>query len=302
MSEKAQGREGRGGRKRRWVWGLAILLVALLSVREAFDPYFIHLIGDALLPKRAPLTLELHEGLSFHLYADTRPHTGKIAALQKGLVLVRDGEAVIEEGYGFGLPLIQYGDLVYNARKAEVHAVDERTLVKVYTINVADRWSRFLRVKYKDVPALGTVTVTYTVTSPTTLRVDMDFTGLVVDWSAAYLMNEQGAMHFPIHENGAGEWQHGDEVGIWHASDDPFGCWISADETLRFCVETEPGRPRYVGRERYNQYNWVRIYKLSWSGIDLRLDTPVKHYSYVIHVESLDTTHIQEKAPEVSGE
>lgn len=288
MSAETQCPKKGDGIKRRWAWGVAVLLLALLGVREAFDPYLILLLGEALLPRPAPLTLALREGIGFHLYADTRPHIGKIAALQKGLVLVRDGTAVIEEGYGFGLPLVQYGDLVYNARHAEIHAVDAHTLVKTYTINVADRWSRFLRVKYKDVPPLGTVVVTYTVTSPTTLQVDVDFTGLEVAWSTAYLMNEQGAMHFPIYENSAGKRVHGDEVGIWHPTDDLFGCWISKDEGLRFCVESEPGRPRYVGRERYNQYNWVRIYVLSWSGIDLKIDTPVETYRYVIHVETVD--------------
>ena len=288
MSARGQPRGKGGGIRHGWAWGVVAVLLALLGVREAFDPYLTLLLSDTLLPHPAPLTLTLREGIDLYLYADTRPHIGKIAALQKGLVLVRDGVAVIEEGYGFGLPLIQYGDLVYNARHAEIRAVDAHTLVKTYTINVADRWSRFLRVKYQDVPPLGTVIVTYTVTSPTTLQVDVDLTGLEVTWSAAYLMNEQGAVHFPIYENSLGERLHGDQVGIWHPTDDLFGCWISWDEALRFCVETEPGRPRYVGRERYNQYNWVRIYALSWSGIDLRLDPPLETYRYVIHVESVD--------------
>lgn len=274
--------------RRWWLAASLVLLLVALGLREAFDPYLGLLISEALLPGDAPFTLQVREGLHLELYADTRPHHGKIAALQKGLVLVRDGEAMIEEGYGFGLPLIQYGDLVYNARTAEVIPLDAQTLVKVFTINVADRWSRLLRVKYKDVPPLGTVAVTYTVTSPTSLRIDVDFTGLQVPWTAAYLMNEQGAVHFPIYESSTGDRQHGDELGIWHPTQDPFGCWISNDETLRFCVETEPERPRYVGRERYNQYNWVRIYVLSWSGIDLRIEPPTDRYSYTIHVESLD--------------
>ncbi|MCU0520684.1 MAG: hypothetical protein MUF84_08340 [Anaerolineae bacterium] len=276
--------------KRVWL-AAGVALLALLAVREMYDPYLLLFIGDVLWPKPAPLVLTAQAAgpsIAFSLYSDTRPHIGKIAALQKGLVLIRDGKAVIEEGYGFGLPLIQYGDLVYNARHAEVEAVGVHVLVKRYRIDVADRWSRFLRVKYKDVPPLGTVTVTYTLTSPTVLEVDVDLTGLTVHWTAAYLMNEQGARHFPVYEDSAGERRHGDEVGIWHPDDDPLGCWLSADEGLRFCVETEPGHDRYVGRERYVQYNWVRPYVLSWSGIDVRIDAPVDHYRYTIRVETLD--------------
>ncbi len=268
--------------------GALLVLLILLGVREHFDPFLILFLDGFVRPRPAPLELALNSSLRLRLYADTRPHIGKIAALQKGLVLVRDGKPVIEEGYGFGLPLIQYDDLVYNSRHAEVEAVDDRTLVKRYSVDVADRWSRFLRIKYKDVPSFGTVVVTYTVTSPATLHVDVDFTGLTDGWSTAYLMNEQGAVHFPLYEDGTGLRRHGDEVGIWHPEDDPLGCWVSADEGLRFCVDTEPGRLRYVGRERYNQYNWVRIYVLSWSGIDIKIDTPVDHYAYVVRIELLD--------------
>jgi hypothetical protein len=281
--------------RRRHLWlAIPLAIIVLLGVREAFDPFLILFIKDVVRPGPAPLELALSDGLTLRLYPDTRPHIGKIAALHKGLVLVVDGEPLIEEGYGFGLPLVSDGTLVHNSRHAEIAAVDARTLVKRYSIDVADQWSRFLRVKYKDVPPLGTVVVTYTVESPTTLRVDVDFTEMQVEWHAAYLMNEQGAVSFPIYEDSAGVQQHGDEIGIWHASDDPFGCWITAGERfadqgvskgVRFCVATEPDRKRYVGRERYNQYNWVRIYMLSWSGIDIEIDPPVERYSYTIHIE-----------------
>ncbi len=283
---------------RRYLWfAIPLGIVLLLTVREAFDPFLILYIRNVVSPGPDPLELVLNDRIALRLYNDTRPHIGKIAALQKGLVLVVDGQALIEEGYGFGLPLVSDGELVHNSRHAEIMAVDAQTLVKRYSMDVADRWSQFLRVKYLDVPSLGTVVVTYTVETSTTLRIDVDFSEMHVDWQAAYLMNEQGAVAFPIYEDSAGVQRHGDDIGIWHADDDPFGCWITeihslADEAVttgvRFCVETEPGRLRYVGRERYNQYNWVRIYMLSWSGIDIEIDTPIERYSYTIHIETLD--------------
>ena len=84
--------------------------------------------------------------MSFRLYSDTRPHIGKIDLLQKGLVLVVDEHPVIEEAYGFGLPIVKYGDLAYNARHADVTQVDSHTVVKRYAMDTVDRWSRFLRV------------------------------------------------------------------------------------------------------------------------------------------------------------
>jgi hypothetical protein len=280
--------KGMGITKKNCFWILGLFFIfALLGIREYFDPYLFLHVDNMVRTKPAPLILELQEGVSFHLYRDTRPHIGKIAALQKGLVLVRNGEEVIEEGYGFGLPLIQYGDLVYLSRLADVEAPDDITLIKTYTISVADRWSKFLQKKYKDVEPLGTVVVTYIVLSPEELIVDVDFTDLTVDWNTAYLMNEQGAVHFPYYENSAGERQHGEQVGIWQATLD-FGCWISKDEELRFCIETEPGRQRFIGRERYYQYNWARFYLLSWSGIDLKIEAPMDNYSYKVLVEKVD--------------
>jgi len=274
-------------RQRLTVVIVGILVVLLLAVREHFDPFLILFIDDIVNPKPPPATLALTDELTLLLYSDTRPHIGKIDLLQKGLVLVDRGKRLIEEGYGFGLPIIKYGDLPHNSRHAEVVQVDEHTLVKRYTIDTADRWSRFLQVKYKAVEPLGTVVCTYTVTLPDTISVTVDFTGLSVAWDKAYLMNEQGARSFPIYENSAGERQHGDALGIWHPEDDVWGCWLTGDETLRFCVETEPGRRRFVGRERYNQYNWVAIYTLSWSGIDIEIDEPATHYTYTIRVQRL---------------
>ena len=275
-------------KRHRWIW-VPWALLGLLVVRELYDPYLLLLLSDLVLSKPVPLTIEVAGSpIAFALYTDARPHIGKIAALQKGLVLMRDGQPLIEEGYGFGLPLVAYGDLVHNSRLAEVEQVDVRTLVKRYRMDVADRWSRFLRIKYKDVEPLGSVVVTYTLTAPTVVQVDVDFTGLTVDWHTAYLMNEQGAHAFPIYEDSTGLRRHGDEIGIWHPDDDPFGCWLSEGEDLRFCVETEAGRARYVGRERYIQVNWVRLYWLSWSGIDVEVDAPLDHYRYTVHIEVLD--------------
>ncbi|MBN1262721.1 MAG: hypothetical protein JXB35_18715 [Anaerolineae bacterium] len=279
-------------RERRWILWLGVALLAALGiVREAYDPFLALFIGDVLNPKPPPLHLDLPGDYSFLLYEDTRPHIGKIDALQKGLVLVSERNSrygrLIEEGYGFGLPIIQYEGLAYVSRHADVAKPAENVVVKRYVIDVADRWSRFLRIKYLDVPPLGTVVTTYTVVAPETLSVTVDFTGLDVAWDKAYLMNEQGARAFPVYENSVGVRQHGDALGIWHPEDDVFGCWVSRDATVRFCVETEPGRRRFVGRERYNQYNWVGIYVLSWSGIDIEIDAPLDRYSYQIRVEAL---------------
>ena len=265
-------------------------ILILVAVKERYDPFLVLFLDDLLRPKPAPLTVPMHDGLALRMYTDTRPHVGKVASLQKGLVLVYEGQEWVEEGYGFGLPIVQAGDVAYLSRHATTSLIqgqDGVTVVKSYTMDVADRPTRFLQVKYEDVEPLGTVEFRYTLRGPGTIAVDVDFTGLEVDWDRAYLMNEQGAINFPIYQDGDGRLWHGDEVGIWRATDDPFGCWQHREEALRFCVETEPGRRTFVGRERYNQYRWTGIFYLSWSGIDVEIDPPVDRYRYTIRVEAV---------------
>ncbi len=107
---------------------LSTLSCGLLSlwqgVAEAIEPYWTLQLYGLLTRSKAGIEVAIGPGSILTLERDPRPHIGKIAALQKGLVLVVDGEPLIEEGYGFGLPLVYDGELVHNSRHAEIAAVD----------------------------------------------------------------------------------------------------------------------------------------------------------------------------------
>jgi len=124
---------------------LAVTAILLLILKESREPYLWLFVDDLIRPKPSPLTMPVDKGLAVRLYADPRPHVGKVARLQKGLGLVVDGAGPgaeegterIEEGFGFGLPLIEVDSQAYLSRSAVVER-DGETLHKVYHMDTVD--------------------------------------------------------------------------------------------------------------------------------------------------------------------
>ncbi|MDQ1279089.1 MAG: hypothetical protein QG670_349 [Thermoproteota archaeon] len=86
-----------------------------------------------------PYATSLGLGLSLRVYPDSRPHNLKIATLQKGLILVLDGQELIEEGSGFGVPVAVFPDRTYFSSIAQVfirELGDEKIIVKRFIMDV----------------------------------------------------------------------------------------------------------------------------------------------------------------------
>jgi hypothetical protein len=75
-----------------------------------------------LVDLQKTVTTQLNDRLSVRLYADCRPSYLETSQLQKGLVLVLDDEELIEEGVGFGVPVVKYSDKTYFSSTAEVES------------------------------------------------------------------------------------------------------------------------------------------------------------------------------------
>jgi hypothetical protein len=273
--------------------------VAWRLVAELIEP---HLLLQ-LQPPAPFLEVPTIAGTKLRLYSDTRPHIGKISGLQKGLVWVRQGRLLVEEGYGFGTPIVEYEGRAYLSRHAEtrISELDEgMRLVKRYEIDTIDTPIQFLRRKYRTVPSIGAITFQYDVRPEGVIDVAVDLSQLHVDWTRVYLMNEQGARRFTHYQDAQGTTLEGAEIGIWESVAEfsgwacfsaPLGLGLAADGALRFCIEpaeeeAQPPAVLYYGRERYNQYNWRGIYVLSWAGMDLALDAPQSAYRYRITLEA----------------
>ena len=74
------------------------------------------------------------------------------APLQKGLVLMLNGKELIEEGLGFGAPVVKYQDKTYFSSSAEISIEKNTSACKVLKKYVLDSVSRkkFWRASYID--------------------------------------------------------------------------------------------------------------------------------------------------------
>jgi hypothetical protein len=91
------------------------------------------------LPPGEKIDLKLNSTkISIRIYSDSRPHVLQTARLQKGVVLVRDGIELVEEGLGLGIPICRYRDgtrFSLNATTCINDSEANPTIIKVYDMN-----------------------------------------------------------------------------------------------------------------------------------------------------------------------
>ena len=88
-----------------------------------------------------PCTFNASKAISFRLYPDNRPKNLEIAALQKGLILNKAKDDLIEEGAGFGVPIVKYADYTIFSSSAELFRQDysRNIFKKVYNMDTISR-------------------------------------------------------------------------------------------------------------------------------------------------------------------
>ena len=73
-----------------------------------------------MISETTDFVVRVEDNLMLRVYSDCQPHNLEISSLQKGLVLVRQGEELIGEGSGFGLPIVKYSEKTYLSSTATV--------------------------------------------------------------------------------------------------------------------------------------------------------------------------------------
>ncbi len=99
-----------------------------------------------------PITVNLSDRLAVKLYKDCRPNCLETGALQKGLVLLIDGSELIEEGMGFGVPIVRYEDKTFFSSTADVSirkVGSDSILTKVYSLDTVSL-KKFGQASYID--------------------------------------------------------------------------------------------------------------------------------------------------------
>lgn len=82
------------------------------------------------------LTVRLNDSLSVRVYRDNKPHCLETALLQKGLVLIHKDKELIEEGIGFGVPVIKYQDKTLFSGNAQIFTgTDPQSFEKHYLLD-----------------------------------------------------------------------------------------------------------------------------------------------------------------------
>jgi len=102
------------------------------------------------LDSKGMFTQKLSNRLSIRIYRDCRPNYLETGALQKGLVQMLDGEELIEEGVGFGVPVVKYEDKTFFSSQADVSIREigrDIVITKVFTLDTVSL-KKFGRVTY----------------------------------------------------------------------------------------------------------------------------------------------------------
>jgi hypothetical protein len=256
--------------------------------------------------------------IALRVYGDTSPSILKTAPLHKGLVLIVNGEEIIEEGLGFGVPVVKYPDHTYFAGSASVYADHNEKTIHIHfvmdTVNTnslthrpiltqlkqlanllyqrshyyrtliapVTRWRARTQLginKFYRVPRRGEVHITYAIQQHSVI-VTVDLSRLSsANWQTVTLLNEQGASIFTCYCDTSGLILNNEEIGVWDLVS-ARRAWLTSDTAnFAFGVTTTQACTLRRGREQQTNY-------LSWAGFAYEMKSPRTHFHYTIQIQT----------------
>ena len=97
---------------------------------------------DLDFPVDESRTIHISDLTSLRVYRDTRPRNLKIANLQKGLILVYEGNELVGEGTGFGLPVLVCSDQTYFSGSSTIRVAQQDDRWSIRKEFIMDRTAR----------------------------------------------------------------------------------------------------------------------------------------------------------------
>ncbi|MCA9734138.1 MAG: hypothetical protein H6696_10875 [Deferribacteres bacterium] len=264
-----------------------ILVFAFFAYKEYAAPYWRYHIETLITKNKPPYTAELANGLALEIYSDARPHVGKIAGIQKGLILKQYGKDLVGEGYGLGLPLVVANGVSWLASEAKIGKFehgDTTVLSKLYVLDTQEHDVQFPRRRYIKTRPVGTIRIDYLIYQ-NTIEVNADLKGLVdADFEYVYFMNEQSGKDFRYGLNPLGQ-----KIDLiqWQAPIPMAMLGIHAPRLgITFWVRDNMETLKYLGRETLARWHWYGHESTNWAGCELRLDNKKPTFQYFIKLDN----------------
>ncbi len=270
----------------------------------------------SLLVEPDCMTLPLNGQLSVRLYRSNKPHCLETAMLQKGLILVNGGTELIEEGMGFGVPVVKYADKTLFSSRAQTK-ISQGYLEKYFLLDVISR-KRFhkicvnddlyelvhklfekaylghnnlqpvnnkimelreilkIKTEFEKIAPRGVVKVKYAC-KPKAFEVSVDFSGLNLDGCREILvLNEQGAC-FGHYSDSDGLQLTGGRIGAWGMVEAEQATLNNASCQVGFSLERKPSARLVRGWEQTKN-------RFSWAGLSYSLPPSRSSFNYIIHL------------------
>ncbi len=263
-----------------------ILLFFPFLAQEFSSPHWTLILEAAVSPKPGPLVARMSDGIEARIYAATKPFIGRIARLQKGLVLQYRKHNLTGEGYGLGVPILHKNGVPWMASRAKIGRFtrgDTVILAKVFYYDMIETESELPRLRYrKQRRVLTTVRVNYYIYRN---RVDIqaDFRRAKrAKIDEVFLMNEVAGdlFQYALTQN-----HRRLELLGWQMAPAGMVALYAPALDMSVWVQSNPVWDRFLGREVTSSWKWYGRLKSNWTGCAIHLPKPPAVFSYTIYLK-----------------